>query len=98
LGLLLPMLWLASTKWKGNLGTITSQEYILYLFTLVLTLAVALITFFGIVQGAGQLTQRFYKRFDVGFYGAYFGICLLIFLLIILTGVGIIRPWIAWNF
>jgi hypothetical protein len=97
LGLLLPILWLASTKWPDNqnLGTIMSQQFILYLFTLVVTVTVALITFFVIVQGAGSLTDRLYKRFDVGFYGAYFGTCLLIIVLILLTWAGIIPKWIS---
>lgn len=97
LGLLLPILWLVSTKWPEDqtLGTIMSLDFIRYLFTLVVTMTVALITFFVIVQGTGNLTYRLYKRFDLGFYGAYFGTCLLIFLLILLTGAGIIPKWIA---
>ncbi|HJS19964.1 MAG TPA: ATP-binding protein [Anaerolineales bacterium] len=96
LGLLLPVLWYTSTKWpEGALGAITSEDYIKYLFTLVMTLATALICFFGIMQGAGQFTYRFFKRFDSGFYGAYFAICILIIILIILNLTGVISPWIA---
>ncbi len=101
LGLLLPILWYVSTKWPGGvgpiyaLGEISSVQYIEYLFTVVLTVFVALITFFVIMQGAGQLTYRIFKRFDLGFYGAYFGICVLIIVLIILTLVGVIPKWIA---
>ena len=97
LGLLLPILWLASTQWPNQhtLGTITSQQFILYLFTLVVTVAVALITFFVIVQAAGNLTYRLFKRFELGFYGGYFGTCLLILLLIILAWAGVIPKWIA---
>jgi len=98
LSLLLPIFWYTSTKWPEGVsfGTMPVASFILYLFTLVLTMVTGLIVFFLFMQSAGQLTYKFFnKQYALGFYGTYIVICTLIGILIVLTLVGVISGWIV---
>ncbi len=99
LGVLLTILWYASTKWPpcldpdNPLGALSLSQFILYLLGLSLaTLPSGLITFL-LMRSAGQLARRFFKSFDLGFYGAYLGVCALIVSLIIVYLLGAPDRW-----
>jgi hypothetical protein len=97
LGVLLTILWYASTLWpscvdlSNPLGSLTSSQYLQYLIAtpLLLTLPSGLIIFLT-MRIAGRLTYWFFKSFDRGFYGFYFGVCALIAGLSILYSLGIL--------
>jgi len=95
LGMLLTIYWYLSTQWDdvNALGAMETFNFIVYQFiTAIFTLFFGSLTFLA-MRSIGYLTNRFLKRFDLGFYGTYFVVCVLIAILIILQ---LLRPspWI----
>ncbi|MDE3090271.1 MAG: ATP-binding protein [Chloroflexota bacterium] len=89
LGVIFAILWYVYTIWPNNMDAINALamldglRFFFYLFTIPETLLFGLVIFAG-MRFAGQLTERFFRSFDLGFFGVYFGICGLIAALIVL--------------
>lgn len=97
LGILLPLLWYVYTVWPSDIKAINAinalvlidpPRYFALLLTVMTTLLVGLVTF-ALMRVAGQVTHRLFKTFDLGFFGLYFGVCILVALLIILDLLGV---------
>ena len=100
LGVLLAVLWYAATNWPRGmvegLAAATAGEYLGYFVgTAVLTLGAGFATFMAML-GAGRLTLWRFRRFSLGFYGAYLAACVLIVAMAVLQALAEpLGKWIA---
>lgn len=88
LGILLSLLWYVATEWQNTLqfvpmGAVVNADYLNYLAGATLpTLLFGLLILLTMRVGGG-LTDRFFKRFEIGYYGAYLAVCSFCALLVL---------------
>jgi hypothetical protein len=101
LSLLLTAFCLGATNWASpgfeDLGSVPLREFIAWsIGVLALNLLVGALGFL-LMRYAGMLADRLFKRFELGFYGVYFLVCLVIVAFTILTLVGVFPRFIRFE-
>lgn len=96
-GLLIALFWYVGTRWQKHVdpylpfGTITSPQFLRYLGTVMGTVLASMLLFVT-MRVVGQFTYSVKKRYDLGYYGVYIGVCIIVGVLIVLEIARILGP------